>query len=973
MKPMKPTNRNIVSTQVYSALATIALFLSAILPAPAATDTWTGTTDNNWADANWTGGNSTPQSGDSLVFGGTGIGTLSDNLGGALTTYGITFNSSAYNSGGYTINTPNGSSIFLSGQSSGNSTGIANSSTGLQTVNLNLNLDWGYYTFSSSSGGTLALGGTPTLNSGGAINTIVPNAGGVACLDGSVSFPNLVADPTTGLIPGLEAGGLFYSGGVPTGLATINGSGNVIAYPSGSYNSFATGAISGNNVYLSAAGATGTYTAASGLGVNTITVAQTGNVATGADITTTLTLAGTLTVSGIYVPFSTSTSGANHADFTLTGGTLTAGTAGVGGTIVFVVNGNNPKLQATISSAIDDNGSGKVSVITAGTGSINPNSSTSTFSGGLYVTQGFWEGNTVSIGKGSVYVASNATMLLNASGTYANNFYLSPGPGSSLFQGSTTPNPGAILGSPTVANNTYSGTFTLLGAPVTWPAAGCRLTGNNGNVAGSDNYNLTGQISGTGTLDLNADNLSTEWTLANSSANNNWTGGLILEASSASASVSPALTNLIKMGAGSQIPSSGNVTLASVDSSPAYVILDMLNSHQTINGLSSYYDPGNAVLSLSAEQSYTQYFLITNSGAIAGGVLTLGAGPNNTAGTSFTYGGTLTDGAYFVPATVQPARAISLVKTGVGTQIFNGPVNIAGSTTINGGTFELAGSGVQIPYSTPIAVASGATLDASERSDGTLTLSSSSPVFLSGQTLMGSGTVIGTLAVASGSTVAEGSSTTIGTLANTGSTQLQSGGTNVVKVQDAMGGAGIGNDLLAVSGNINVTATSANPFTITLTSLNAGAPGNAANFNNTTTYTWTIATGTVTGFSGSAFTVNTNGFSNPLGGGWFFVGSTGTSLVLVFEPAANGLGSIITPSVNGNGNPTFSGNGNGVPGGGYIYGVESATSVTGPWIEAGTVTTLANGSWSFTDLNQMNPPTIFYRLYYPDNPGHPPQ
>jgi hypothetical protein len=78
---------------------------------------------------------------------------------------------------------------------------------------------------------------------------------------------------------------------------------------------------------------------------------------------------------------------------------------------------------------------------------------------------------------------------------------------------------------------------------------------------------------------------------------------------------------------------------------------------------------------------------------------------------------------------------------------------------------------------------------------------------------------------------------------------------------------------------------------------------------------------------------------------------------------------INTPSVNGNGNPAFSGFG--IPG--YVYGVESATSLTGPWVEAGNVTTGATGGWSFTDLTQTNPSTIFYRIYYPDDPSNPPQ
>jgi hypothetical protein len=85
------------------------------------------------------------------------------------------------------------------------------------------------------------------------------------------------------------------------------------------------------------------------------------------------------------------------------------------------------------------------------------------------------------------------------------------------------------------------------------------------------------------------------------------------------------------------------------------------------------------------------------------------------------------------------------------------------------------------------------------------------------------------------------------------------------------------------------------------------------------------------------------------------------------------VSSIISgPAVNGSGNPTFSGTGASVN---CVYGVESTTSLSGipVWIEAGTTTTDGSGAWSFTDIGQTNPPTIFYRLYNPDDPGSPPQ
>ena len=97
-------------------------------------------------------------------------------------------------------------------------------------------------------------------------------------------------------------------------------------------------------------------------------------------------------------------------------------------------------------------------------------------------------------------------------------------------------------------------------------------------------------------------------------------------------------------------------------------------------------------------------------------------------------------------------------------------------------------------------------------------------------------------------------------------------------------------------------------------------------------------------------------------------GATAMGTVYV-ESVAGAGGSIQNTITDDSGHPTFSGSG--IPG--YTYGVESSTtSVNGPWINAGTVTVGSNGSWSFTDAGQVNPPLIFYRLYYPysaDNPA----
>ncbi len=78
-----------------------------------------------------------------------------------------------------------------------------------------------------------------------------------------------------------------------------------------------------------------------------------------------------------------------------------------------------------------------------------------------------------------------------------------------------------------------------------------------------------------------------------------------------------------------------------------------------------------------------------------------------------------------------------------------------------------------------------------------------------------------------------------------GMTNYWYGGSNLtVNIFDATGGPGAGYSQTNYLGVLDVPATSTNPFTIHLASFNGGSPGPAANFNNNSNYTWTIATTT---------------------------------------------------------------------------------------------------------------------------------
>ncbi len=131
---------------------------------------------------------------------------------------------------------------------------------------------------------------------------------------------------------------------------------------------------------------------------------------------------------------------------------------------------------------------------------------------------------------------------------------------------------------------------------------------------------------------------------------------------------------------------------------------------------------------------------------------------------------------------------INLMITGSGTQTLGDTNTYTGNTTVNAGTLALSGTGL-INKTPVIPVAAGATMDASGRTDGTLTLAG-------GQTLNGFGTVKGILVAAPFATVAPGSAAGLGVLTVTSSATLE--GTNAMKLDKTSGT----NDVLSMGGTL---------------------------------------------------------------------------------------------------------------------------------------------------------------------------
>jgi fibronectin-binding autotransporter adhesin len=178
-----------------------------------------------------------------------------------------------------------------------------------------------------------------------------------------------------------------------------------------------------------------------------------------------------------------------------------------------------------------------------------------------------------------------------------------------------------------------------------------------------------------------------------------------------------------------------------------------------------------------------------------------------------------------------------LIKIGSNTLTLNTNNTFSGGTAITIGTLALGVNG-SISSSTNISIASGTTLNASGRSDSTLTLNS-------GQTLQGSGTLSGNLNNAANSTISIGSAGAVGKFTVTGNATLN--GTTQIKLNKGSAT----NDVLIVNGgatfvgtlslaNLPGTLAAGDQFKIVTAGTYSGAFANIvpANPNNDSSLAW---------------------------------------------------------------------------------------------------------------------------------------
>ncbi len=150
-------------------------------------------------------------------------------------------------------------------------------------------------------------------------------------------------------------------------------------------------------------------------------------------------------------------------------------------------------------------------------------------------------------------------------------------------------------------------------------------------------------------------------------------------------------------------------------------------------------------------------------------------------------------------------------------------------------------------------------------------------------TVAANGTLAGNTFITAPGLVVNGAispgTTGVGAITNNGPVTLGAGGSYLVTASDATAGSGAGWSFLQASGGMNVQSSGGNPFLIQL----QDAPP-TANFNFNTNFDWVIATanGGIANYSPAALAVDDSLFANDLGGGYFYVRSNNSSLVLSF-------------------------------------------------------------------------------------------
>jgi autotransporter-associated beta strand protein len=579
----------------------------------------------------------------------------------------------------------------------------------------------------SSGAGSATLNlGALTHNTGGVVNLVRPTVGSI-----NTTTPN-----TNGIIGGWATVG---TGTLVTGItvgnewAAVDGSGNIVPYAghlnyvTGTNIALLPGYTSGSNLRINSASSGNVTVADPSAGtttdINTIQFSEASarSIVIGLNNTLRLGKSGGIFRSDAATPGITwllgtpvtATTGVQNE------GTLTAGGApDTSGEIVFTINAPSQTAGSlNVEVKVTDNGTGAVSVVKAGPGSMKFRGN-NTYTGGTYILQGRFQlagseigaANPDGFGTGPIFVMPGGQAFPSGVGTTTpiTNAWFLAGNGISDNVGAIRLSSGGVL----------SGQITLIGDT--------RLGGggaNNSSGAAGGGI-LSGKITGPFNLDFGAvGNSGSGHNVAIiSNPANDWTGNTTLVGRTGG---NVGNTRLV-LGANEVIPNGvgkGNVIIGNAGNTASTTTLDLNGFNETINGLIS---AGTVTLGF------------VQNGAATPSTLTVGDYDQTS-----TFAGIIQDGASGV-------GGVAITKIGSGILTLSGTNTYTGETNVNAGTLSITGTGAALSATGVVKVNSSATAAGILSGTGTV-----------GAVTLAANTGLQTATIAPGATGAFG---TIGTL-----------------------------------------------------------------------------------------------------------------------------------------------------------------------------------------------------------------
>lgn len=261
------------------------------------------------------------------------------------------------------------------------------------------------------------------------------------------------------------------------------------------------------------------------------------------------------------------------------------------------------------------------------------------------------------------------------------------------------------------------------------------------------------------------------------------------------------------------------------------------------------------------------------------------ANPINLTGNAQLGAGVSDNNALNITGQISGSGILTYVGGPTGSLTLSSSNNYTGSTMVGGGTLY-ANDPLAFGNGSNTVVLNGGGLSVNSG----VTISNSISTFGVGNVISGSGMIASPVTIDGTVTLAPGDplGSRIGNLTFSQNLTLTTNGSIAFNLFDANGPAGTGYSLISVTnpGNLSLTA---NPNTLgfNVTTVDGfGSPSPAMNFNPASGYSWMFATSVnvISGFSAGQFDINTTGFSNPTGGGFFSISETGNNLFLNFTP-----------------------------------------------------------------------------------------